>query len=87
MRFVDEMRRNLMQMKDAAAPGPDREAARRIYEGFDQWMKDASSKQLLTGAPDAAQKILNARKTTAQLKGLFDPRKRGKTTAAGRILK
>lgn len=86
VRYIDEMRRTLMKMKDGAVTGADREAARRIYEGFDDWMKSASERQLLTGSPDAAQKILDARKTTAQLKGLFDPRKRGKTTAAGRIL-
>jgi len=86
IRYIDEMRRRLMAMKDGAAPGADAVAAKAIYRAYDDWMVDAAEKNLLTGSPGAAQAVLNARRTTAELRGILQPRLNGKKTPAARIL-
>lgn len=86
IRYVDEMRRRLMAMKDGAKSPEDLKAAKAIYRAYDDWMVDAAEKNLLTGSPGAAQAVLNARRTTAELRGILQPRLNGKKTAAARIL-
>ena len=85
--YIDQMRRRLMAMKNGAAPGgEDAAAAKAIYVAFDKWIGDAAENQLLTGSPGAAQALLNARRTTAELRGILSPRLNGKKTPAARIL-
>lgn len=86
IRYIDEMRRRLMAMKDGAAPGADAAASKAIYKAYDDWMVNAAEKNLLTGKPGAAQALLNARRTTAELRNILKPLKDGRKTAATRIL-
>src|SRR5690606_21798322 len=44
---LDTMRRRLLKMYQNAAPGQDKAAARAIYAGFNDWMEDAASRQLV----------------------------------------
>ena len=85
--YIDQMRRRLMAMKNGAKPGgEDAAAAKAVYAAFDKWIGDAAENQLLTGSPGAAQALLNARRTTAELRGILSPRLNGKKTPAARIL-
>lgn len=86
IRYIDEMRKRLMSMKDGAKTSTDAGASKAIYKAFDDWMVDAAEKNLLTGSPGAAQAILNARRTTAELRSILQPRLNGKKTPAARIL-
>lgn len=73
---VDEMRRTLFGMMKSVSKenGPDRRAARSIYEGYLNWIDEAAEKNLLTGGPQAALNIRNARGATREFKNLFEPR-------------
>lgn len=86
VQYIDELRRRLMAMKDGAATNADRAASKALYSAFDDWMVTSAQQGLLTGKPGAAQALLNARKTTAELRGLLAPRVQGKKTAAARVL-
>lgn len=86
VKYIDEMRRRLMMMKDGATTAADRKASTALYNAFDDWMVTAAQQGLLTGRPNATQALLNARKTTAELRGLLEPRVAGKKTAAARVL-
>lgn len=86
VRYIDEVRRRLMAMKDGAAPGADKTAANALYNAFDDWMVTAAQQGLLTGRPNATQALLNARRTTAELRGVLSPRVAGKKTNAARVL-
>ncbi len=76
---VDEMRRTLLGAFQAADKGSDRRAARSIYDGYLKWIDEAAEKNLLTGGPQAAMNIRNARGATREFKNLFEPRMKGGT--------
>ena len=87
--YVDEMRRVLGKMVGDAAPGSrDKTLAGKMYQGFNDWIDDAATRNLLTGRPQDAKNLRNAIDMTKQIKGMLEPVARdGKKTAAARVLK
>jgi len=83
---VDGMRRRLLAGMGGAATPEDRAVAGKIYDGFNNWIKEAADAQLLAGHPDAAVALRSAREISREVKDLFQPRDRSGTTAAGRII-
>jgi hypothetical protein len=84
---IDEMRRRLGQTVRAAQNDADREAASRIYRGFNDWIGQAAERELILGNPEAAAALRTARGITKEIKDLFQPKDAtGRTTAGARIL-
>lgn len=84
---VDQMRRNLLAMSKSAATPTDKEAAKAIYNGFNDWITEAAKGNLLKGDPEAAMKLVNARGFTKEVRDIFAPSSEtGKATPAGRRL-
>jgi hypothetical protein len=67
---LDSMRRTLGRMMDGAQ-GPDKEAAGRIYRGFNNWVEEASQKALIDGDMAAFREAQKARDLTSKFKDLF----------------
>ena len=86
IRTVDEMRRQLGIISRSAKDPADRAAAGAIYSGFNDWIETAAQKQLLSGAPEAAAQLRTARSITRNIKDLFQPSDRGRTTPASKII-
>lgn len=84
---VDQMRRRLLAAYNSAQPGsPDANAARAIYNGFNDWIDEAAARHMLSGSPDSAAALRAARGFTRETKELFQPRQGGKMTPAARRL-
>lgn len=84
---VDAMRRRLGRGVAAAATPEDRAVASKIYDGFNNWIKEAADAQLLAGHPDAAAALYNARSVSKEIKDLFQPRDAtGRSTPAKGII-
>lgn len=88
VRTIDQMRRRLLGMYKAAAPGsPDAKAAKAYYDGFNDWVWDIAEKGLINGDPAAAAKMTTAREISREVKGLFKPRtSHGRPAPSDRIL-
>ena len=82
---VDEIRRRLLAYMDNAAPGsPDKRAASQLYRAYDDWLGASADAHLLSGHPDAAMAIRQARGISREIKDLLQPR--GNEKAAGNII-
>lgn len=80
VRTIDELRRRLLTISKAAAPGsPDAKASKAIYDGFNDWIWD-------TAPPEVAGKMQAAREFTKEVKDLFEPTRNGTKTPAARII-
>lgn len=81
-RNVDQMRRHLGGMIDDAATKSDRTAAGRIYDGFNNWIRDSADKLAMTD-PNGAANLVVARGISKEAKEALQ----GATgTPASRIL-
>lgn len=89
MPTVDTMRRNLFSMIKGTSPDEfDGMAARRIYDGFNKWIKDAADQELLNGDPNAAAMLRVAIDRTREMKTIFSDRNlAGKKSAGGELIK
>lgn len=84
---VDAMRRRLGRGVAAATTPEDRSVAGKLYDGFNNWIKEAADAQLLAGHPDAAAALYNARSVSKEIKDLFQPRDAaGRSTPARGII-
>lgn len=82
---VDGIRRRLLAFMDNAPPGsPDKRAASQLYRAYDDWLGASADAHLLSGHPDAAMAIRNARGISREIKDLFAPR--GNEKQAGNII-
>jgi hypothetical protein len=86
---VDQMRRTLGSIVEAAADKPSERQAKMVYEAFNEWIGESAEKALLAGDPAAAMNIVKARGFTKELKSLIAPKDQtGRLTpAAQRIAK
>lgn len=84
---LDQMRRELLGLRKAAKDPSDGQAAKSVYDAFNEWIEDAAERALLQGDANAARALREARATTRELKGLFSPTdRRGLKAPAARIL-
>lgn len=87
VRTVDEMRKHLGSMIDAAQTPTDRRAAQSIYRGFNDWVEQAADQGMLTGTAADVAAFRSARELTREVKGLFQPRdKAGRSTPGAKLL-
>lgn len=87
VRTVDEMRKHLGSMIDAAQTPTDRRAAQSIYRGFNDWVEQAADQGMLTGTAADVAAFRAARELTREVKGLFQPRdKAGRATPGAKLL-
>jgi len=77
VKYVDEMRQTLLGMKNGVLDPKDRAAANSLYSGFLDWIDDAAEKSLLTGGPQAAAALRDARGATRTMRALFKPKDAG----------
>lgn len=84
---VDQMRRNLLELYKSASNDADKSASKAIYDGFNDWITIAAEKRLLSGNPEEALKLVNARGFTKEVRSIFEPGAAdgAKTAAARRI--
>lgn len=84
---VDEMRRKLGGLISSAANDADRKAAKQIYAGYNDWIKEAAEQSLLQGDSQAAANLRKAIDYTAEFRGLFNPRDMaGRDSPAAKVL-
>lgn len=83
---LDQMRRRLMEMKNAAQNGSDQGAAKAIYKAFDDWMDQLVDDTLVHGDPAMIARFRTAREITRDVKDAFAPTAAGAKTPEGRIL-
>lgn len=82
---VDQMRRSLLAISRSAANDADKKMSGVIYEGFNDWIAESASKNLLKGDPAAAMQLAKARGFTKEVREIFSPSDAaGKTTPAAR---
>lgn len=82
---VDGIRRRLLAFMDNAPPGSaDKRAAGQLYRAYDDWLEASANAHLLSGHPDAAMAIRNARGISREIRDLFKPK--GNDQAAGNII-
>lgn len=86
VKTVDEMRRQLLGMYKGAADPTDQMAAKAIYDGFNDWIDQASQKLLIAGDPAAAANLRIARDTTRTMQNLFNPAIKGSPSPAGKLI-
>lgn len=67
---LDSIRRTLGQMS-RSAQGADREAAGRVYRGFNDWLEEAGNKALIAGDAAAYKEAVKARDLTVKFKEAF----------------
>lgn len=67
---LDSLRRTLGKMMDGTQGG-DREAAGRVYRGFNAWLRDSGERGLLAGDMGAYEAAAKARDLTSQFKDVF----------------
>lgn len=84
VRTVDEMRRRLLGTMKGTQDASDAAAAKRIYDGFNDWIDDAADKSLLSGDAQAAANLRLARDTTKELKEVFGAKDMGGQSTPGR---
>lgn len=71
---VGEMRKNLLAFMRTASPqNGERIAARRIYQGYQDWLDDTASKGFLTGDVKSVQSMRNAMDVTKEVRKLIKP--------------
>jgi hypothetical protein len=83
---VDLMRRRLLSISRGAQTPSDKRAAVALYDGFNDWIDEAASKNLLAGDASAAAQLKVARGFTKDVRDLFEPSAAGRSTPAGRRL-
>ena len=84
---LDTMRRRLLDYTKAAANPSDSAIASRLYGSFNDWMGSVAERKLVSGNPEDAARILNARDVTRTMRGLFAPTDLGRMTPGGKILR
>lgn len=82
-----EKQKQLSGMVQGAQSNTDRVAAKRLYDGFNNWIDDIADQGLVNGEASAASAIREARTITADIKRVFDPKGRGVNPAASSIMK
>ena len=87
VRDLDQMRRLMLQYMRSSNPGDDKRLAGKIYGKFNEGLLDLEANGLLAGDVKGVMKMREAMDVTKYIKGMMKPiDKRGKETAAGRIL-
>jgi len=86
VKTIDEMRRQLLGMYKGAKDPTDASAARALYDGFNDWIEQAASKELLLGRPEAAANLRTARDVTKTIQSIFSPAVKGRKTPAAKII-
>jgi hypothetical protein len=71
---LDEMRRVMLgYFRDASPANGDKSAARRIYQGFNDWLAEIEAKGLISGDAAGVSKMRQAMDVTKYVKGLLKP--------------
>lgn len=84
---IDRMRRRLLDLSRSQTSHEDRRAASAMYDAFNDWIEEASKRNLLSGDVEMAAKLKTARGFTREVKELFEPRdQRGQLTSGGQRL-
>lgn len=84
---VDEVRRRLGALIPGAANDADRAAAKQVYAGYNDWIKQSAESALLQGDTHAAANLRKAIDYTAEFRGLFNPRDlAGRDAPAAKVL-
>lgn len=73
VKTVDQMRRRLLSIRDAAGNQTDRSTAKAIYDGFNDWIDEIAEQGFIKGKPEAAAALRTARQVTAEVKQAFAP--------------
>ena len=83
---VDAMRKALGLMSRGAETPTDKAAASAIYEGYNNWVRQAAQQGALSGSIDDVIKMRAASDITKELKAIFQPRQGTKLTPGGKLL-
>ncbi len=73
VKTVDQMRRRLLSLSRGASTGEDKRAASSLYDGFNDWIDQAASQNLLDGDVGAAAQLKVARGFTREVREIFQP--------------
>lgn len=83
VRTVNQMRKRMLGISKGAATPEDRRAAAALYDGFNDWIDQAASAQLLKGDPASAANMVTARGLHREMMQVFNG---AKGTPQARIL-
>lgn len=84
VKTVNQMRKRLLGFSQGAATPEDRRAAAALYDGFNDWIDQAASAQLLKGDPVSATNMVVARGMHREMMQVFNG---AKGTPSANILK
>jgi hypothetical protein len=86
VKTVDQMRRRLLSISRGAGTPEDARAASALYDGFNDWIDEAASRNLLSGDAGAAAALKTARGFTREVREIFAPSVAGRASPAAKRL-